>query len=83
MDAGVSLGVDRGETLELATAGMRGAAGLIVSGGEKGEVIRKIATKGGSTEAGLKALEGGNAKGQWKKLSGAVPPTIGRWQRKL
>ena len=62
VDAGVGLGLDRVEALEMATAGMRGAAGLLASGEDSCEVKRKIATKGGSTEAGLKALEEGNAR---------------------
>ena len=62
VDAGVSFGLDRVEALEMATAGMRGAAGLLASGEDSWEVKRKIATKGGSTEAGLKALEEGNAR---------------------
>ena len=62
VDAGVALGLERGEALELATAGMRGAAGLIASGEDTSEVKRKITTKGGSTEAGFKALEEGDAK---------------------
>ena len=62
VDAGVSSGLDRVEALEMATAGMRGAAGLLASGEDSWEVKRKIGTKGGSTEAGLKALEEGNAR---------------------
>ena len=62
VDAGVGLGLDRVEALEMATAGMRGAAGLLASGEDSWEVKRKIGTKGGSTEAGLKALEEGNAR---------------------
>ena len=69
VDAGVSLGVDRGEALEMATAGMRGAAGLLASGEDTSEVKRKIATKGGSTEVGFKALEEGNVK---EVVEGAV-----------
>lgn len=62
VDAGVGLGLDRIEALEMATAGMRGAAGLLASGENSWVVKRKIATKGGSTEAGLKALEEGNTR---------------------
>ena len=62
VDTGVGLGLDREEALEMATAGMRGAAGLLASGEDSREVKRKIATKGGSTEAGLKALEEGNTR---------------------
>ncbi|MCJ1455233.1 delta 1-pyrroline-5-carboxylate reductase [Mycoblastus sanguinarius] len=62
VDAGVEMGVERAEALEMATAGMCGAVGLLTSGESPNEMKRKIATKGGSTEAGFKALEAGNAK---------------------
>ena len=57
VDGAVDLGIDRAEALEMAAAAMRGAAALIANGDEPSEVRRKIATPGGSTEAGLKILE--------------------------
>lgn len=57
VNGAVELGVDRAKALEMATAAMRGAARLIANGEEPSEVRKKIATPGGSTEAGLKVLE--------------------------
>lgn len=62
VDTAVELGIERTEALNMAAAAMRGAAALITSGEEPSEVRRKIATPGGSTEAGLKVLEEGGAK---------------------
>ena len=53
----VELGVGKEKATEMAVAAMRGAASLIAHGDEPSEVRRKIATPGGSTEAGLKVLE--------------------------
>jgi len=57
VDGAVELGIDRVEALEMAAAAMRGAAALVTRGEEPSEVRRKVATPGGSTEAGLKLLE--------------------------
>lgn len=62
VDGAVELGVDRAEALSMAAAAMRGAAALVASGEEPEEVRRKVATPGGSTEAGLKVLEEGGAR---------------------
>ena len=53
----IELGIDRNEATEMAVAAMRGTAQLITHGDEPKDVRRKIATPGGSTEAGLKILE--------------------------
>ena len=62
VDAGVGMGLEREEALELAADGMKGTAGLVIKEGGSGEVVRKIATKGGSTEKGLQILDDEKAK---------------------
>jgi len=72
VDGAVELGIDRAEALSMAAAAMRGAAALVTSGEEPEEVRRKVATPGGSTEAGLKMLEEGGAR---KLVSDAIKKT--------
>ncbi len=72
VDGAVELGIDRAEALGMAAAAMRGVAGLVTGGAEPEEVRRKVATSGGSTEAGLRVLEEGGAR---KLMSDAVKKT--------
>ena len=62
VNGAVELGMSRAEALEMATAAMRGAATLMVSGESADEVAQKIATPGGSTATGLRVLEEGGVK---------------------
>jgi len=66
--AAADLGMD-GETARMAVAQtVRGAAALFEAG-DAGEIIRRIATKGGTTEEGLKVLEG---KGATEAIAEAI-----------
>jgi pyrroline-5-carboxylate reductase len=66
--AAADLGMD-GETARIAVAQtVRGAAALFEAG-DAGEIIRRIATKGGTTEEGLKVLEG---KGATEAIAEAI-----------
>lgn len=72
VDGAVALGIDRAEALSMAAAAMRGVAALVDGGEEPEEVRRKVATPGGSTEAGLKVLEEGDAR---KLMCNAIKKT--------
>ena len=56
VDGATSEGIDQEDAIELATAAMRGYAGLIAGGQTASQVRRKIATPGGSTEAGMTVM---------------------------
>lgn len=57
-EAGVLLGLTRAQSLALATATFRGAAGLLDSSGEHPVVLReRVSSPGGTTVAGLRELD--------------------------
>lgn len=60
-----ALGMDRAQAERLALATVEGAAALAVQSGESpGELARRVASPGGTTEAGLKALDANDALGR-------------------
>lgn len=78
VDGAIQLGVDRKEALSMAAGAMRGAAALVTAGEEPEEVRRKVATPGGSTEAGLKVLEEkGNVRDVMREAVIATATKIG------
>ena len=78
VDGAVELGIDRKKALEMAAAAMRGTAALVTSGEEPREVRRKVATPGGSTEAGLRLLEEkGDVKNVMKEAIKATASKVG------
>ena len=57
-EAGVLLGLTRAQSLALATATFRGAAGLLESSGEHPVVLReRVSSPGGTTVAGVRELD--------------------------
>ncbi len=57
-----ALGMERAQAERLALATVEGAAALAAQSGESpGELARRVASPGGTTEAGLKALDAGGA----------------------
>jgi pyrroline-5-carboxylate reductase len=63
-DGGVRMGLPRAVALELAAQTVLGAAQLVVSGGEHPAILKdRVASPGGTTIAGLHALERGAFRG--------------------
>ena len=57
-EAGVLLGLTRAQSLALATATFRGAAGLLESSGEHPAILReRVSSPGGTTVAGVRQLD--------------------------
>jgi pyrroline-5-carboxylate reductase len=50
-------GVSKETALWIAAQAARGASGLIIRGEEPSEILRQVVTRGGSTQAGLQAME--------------------------
>ena len=62
-DGAVAMGVPRAEAQFMAAQGMRGAAGLVLSGEHPALVREKVSTPGGCTIGGLLVLEEGMVRG--------------------
>ena len=63
-DGGVRMGLPRDVALALAAQTVRGAAELVLSSGQHPAVLKdQVASPGGTTIAGLQALEGGAVRG--------------------
>ena len=62
-DAGVRVGLPRATAAALAAHTVRGAAEMVISTGEHPAVLKdRVASPGGTTIAGLEALEAGGAR---------------------
>ncbi|KAK3401086.1 pyrroline-5-carboxylate reductase dimerization-domain-containing protein [Sordaria brevicollis] len=63
-DGGVAMGIPRAEANKMAAQTMRGAAGLVLEGGEHPAILReKVSTPGGCTIGGLLVLEEEGVRG--------------------
>ena len=68
LDIGIKIGLEVEEALDLTAARIEGVAGLVIKEEETSKVIRKITTKGGLIEKGLKILEDKNIKSLLKHV---------------
>ncbi len=62
LDGAASLGLDKSTAREIVLQGLHGTADLIQRGDEVEDIVAKVATKGGCTEAGLKLLREGRVR---------------------
>lgn len=62
-DGSVAMGVPRAEAIRMAAQGMRGAAGLVLSGLHPAILRDQVSTPGGCTIGGLLVLEEGTVRG--------------------
>jgi pyrroline-5-carboxylate reductase len=65
INAGIKLGLSRGNAWELAVGTIKGAAALMEQRRESPEDLRrKVTSPGGTTEAAFKVLEGNDVQGK-------------------
>ena len=69
LDRGNGQGLSKEDAMWISAQAVRGASGLVVAGQDPSRVVADVATKGGSTAAGLKVME---ERGVAKAVSAAV-----------
>ena len=67
IEAGVELGFSKEDATVMATQTMKGASALIDEQTDLGQLIQRVASKGGTTEAALKVFKDGGIDRIWQK----------------